>query len=186
MTYTYEVTVKNKSNTTVDSYELYIDDEEVEEEPVEIDSGEHNIKITGDSFTTITKSIDVDKSMRDVVIVEPEDGIVVAPTEEQLESLISEDLSRAVDDLGYAIHVNKASERYVELYSPHAETVEIEVVDSTNQTVSHDYEYVAKIVFDDNDSVGSQKTVYSERFVSPVKAVKVIEHKIDEQTESIF
>lgn len=185
MSFEYEVTVRKQSNKKVDSYSLLIDETEVEE-PVELEEGEHSVRITGESFKNVEKTIQVDKSMRDVIVVEPEDGILVAPDDEQLEGITSPELQKALDELGHDIRVNKASNRFVQLISPYTESIEIEIVDSGRTTVNHDYEYIAKIVYEDSDSFNNSKEVFRRRYESPVEAVAKIEKKAYEQRESIF
>lgn len=177
----YSVTIKNTSNNEVEEYELYVNGGKVDEQPVSIDEGEHTIRVEADGFESMEKTIDVEKAMHDAIVLEPSDAVVVNPDTNRLEGMICEELAQAVESADRLLHVNKASEDHVEFYSPEAEVAELEVVQSQNPLISHEYEYVAKVVVEESDEFrygGAGKKVLCERFESPLRAVKEIETQI--------
>lgn len=179
----YQVKVKNTSNNKIEEYNLRIDGEKVSEQPVELEEGEHKVEVSGDSFEDAEKTVELECNLHDVIVVESKDGVYVNPDTDCIETLISEELAEALDTLDRDIHVNKASERHIELYCRHTEVAEIEVLDSNNPNIAHEYEYEAKMVIESESEYrrNDKKKAFCERFESPKRAVKEIEDRIMEE-----
>jgi hypothetical protein len=190
--YELSVTVKNSSNNEVEQYDLFLDDEEVNEEPIETEEGKHTIKVSSKGLKDVERDIEVSEDTHKVVKLSPSEDVFVNPSQETLENLTNAEFARAVENSSHLIEVDKASNDHVELYSPEAEKARIDIVDNEKPKIAHNYAYIANVVvesdskyrYDDTDAV--KKNAFYQRFNSPLRAVREIEEQIGEEVDSIF
>lgn len=188
----YSVTPKNRSGNIVEEYSLFINGTEVVEEPVEIESGKHTIRLESKGLQDLKREIEINEDKNQVIRMKPSEEIFVAPSQETLENVTNEQLARAVETSSQLVEVDKVSTDYVEFYSSEAEVAKLEILEDKNGDTSHDYKYVANVIVDMdskyryNTTDIDEKGIFSNQFSSPLRAVREIEDRIYEEMDSIF
>lgn len=178
--YQYDVTVQTPSGDQAHNTTIFVDGDICKHFPIEMGEGEHTIRVESEKYEQVEKTVTVDRDILDTITVQPtvSDGIIVNPRKDEIAAKLTE---RLADTLQTShLRPNMVSDDTVELYHSIADVVEIEVVESENEAIAHEYSYIVHVVSSTESRADEEyghdtsedTDVYIEEFDSPVEAVE--------------